>query len=187
MKLNRKFAKKELKQGGIPDYAPAVLKVITHHHEEWDEDVLDPETGEPTGETWHKERDWDTEEIKLWPTAADYIKMEYVPVIDKFPTEPASAGFHWEAAGWEASKDAVRRTYVMAEDPPAPPVKYSVKKVAGKIRELGYTQAVREALMQANAYEMYVGANYLLADDEDFLATKQLVQQVTGITDADVG
>ena len=56
MKLNRNFAK--LKPDGTLEFCPIPLTVVTHHHEEWDEPVLDPETGEPTGETEHKTRDW---------------------------------------------------------------------------------------------------------------------------------
>ncbi len=60
--------------------------------------------------------------------------------------------------------------------------KFSVKKVAAKIRELGYTKQVREALIAADAYEMYVGANYLKENDEMFLQMKSVIQTITGIS-----
>lgn len=60
--------------------------------------------------------------------------------------------------------------------------KFSVKKVAAKIRELGFTAQVREALIAADAYEMYVGSNYLKEDDPDFLAMKTVIQTITGIS-----
>ncbi len=60
--------------------------------------------------------------------------------------------------------------------------KFSVKKVAAAIRALGYTKAVREALIAADAYEMYVGANYLKEDDEMFLSMKSVIQTITGIS-----
>lgn len=70
--------------------------------------------------------------------------------------------------------------------PPPPPRKFSVKAVAAKIRELGYTAQVREALMGVDGYEMYVGANYLKEDDQDFRDMKALVQRVTGLDDDDI-
>lgn len=73
MHYNRNFAK--LKPDGTLEFCPIPLTVVTHHHEEWDETVLDPETGEPTGETEHKSRDWDTSERKLKPSAAECRQM----------------------------------------------------------------------------------------------------------------
>ena len=72
------------------------------------------------------------------------------------------------------------------DDPPPEPRRFSVKLVAGKIKELGYTAQVREALMAANAYEMFVGANYLREDDPDFLAMRGLVQRLTGLSDDEI-
>ncbi len=60
--------------------------------------------------------------------------------------------------------------------------KFSVKRVAEHIRALGYTKVVREALIEADAYEMYVGANYLKEDDPAFLAMKSVIQQITGMS-----
>lgn len=105
MKLNRNFGKLE---NETLTYAPAILKVVTHHHDEWDEPVFDPETGDPvidpeTGEqaTEHKTRDWDTTENKLHPTAADYRQMGYIPVYNSpYPSTPAKEGYHWEFKRW---------------------------------------------------------------------------------------
>ena len=86
----------------------------------------------------------------------------------------------------EASEAAERAAYERALPPPPPqpePRKFSVKSVAAKIRELGYTAQVRDALMSVNGYEMYVGANYLKEDDQDFRDMKALVQRVTGLDD----
>lgn len=85
--------------------------------------------------------------------------------------------------------DEAKAAYKRALPPPPPepphpaPRKFSVKSVAAKIRELGYTAQVREALMSVNGYEMYVGANYLKEDDQDFRDMKALVQRVTGLDD----
>ena len=43
--------------------------------------------------------------------------MDYLPVVDKFPVDPASKGHHYVASGWTVDDNAVRRTYVEVEDP----------------------------------------------------------------------
>lgn len=121
MKTNKSFAKTTLLQDGTPDYAPSVIRVPTHHHEEWDEPVLDPDTGEPTGETEHKTRDWDTYRTEIKPTTADYHAAGYLDVVTSMPSTPAPSGYHYEPAGWEVSDNAVRRVWNIVEDPPAPP------------------------------------------------------------------
>jgi hypothetical protein len=88
-----------------------------------------------------------------------------------------------ETVDMEEAVNAYRRSLPPPLPPPPPPEprKFSVKSVAAKIRELGYTAQVREALMSANGYEMYVGANYLKEDDQDFREMKALVQNITGL------
>lgn len=122
MKLNRNFGKLE---NGTLTYAPAILRVVTHHHDEWDEPVIDPETGEPTGETEHKSRDYDTWETKMWPTADDYAKMGWLRVVDEMPDEPPQDGYHWEAAGWKQWLGILKRVYEQVVNPPAPPRVFS--------------------------------------------------------------
>ncbi len=62
------------------------------------------------------------------------------------------------------------------------PRKFSVVKLSKQIRRLGFTKAVREALIAADAYEMFVGANYLLESDEDFVAMKSVIQGIMGLS-----
>ena len=56
IKYNRDYAKPDADM--MPLYGPIPLELSIPHHDEWDEDVIDPETGEPTGETQHREHDW---------------------------------------------------------------------------------------------------------------------------------
>ena len=90
-----------------------------------------------------------------------------------------------ETVDMEEAVAAYRRSLPPPPPPPPQPEprKFSVKSVAAKIRELGYTAQVREALMSVNGYEMYGGANYLKEDDQDFRDMKALVQRVTGLDD----
>ena len=118
--------------------------------------------------------------------------MDYMSCADPASWEAAKGYFDALARRLEyadASEEAAKAAYERALPPPPPepphpaPRKFSVKSVAAKIRELGYTAQVREALMSVNGYEMYVGANYLKEDDQDFRDMKALVQRVTGLDD----
>ena len=82
MKTNYNFAKLN---NHVPTYAHSPLQVVTHHHEEYDVDIYDDETGEPTGENEHIVNDWDTWRTEIRPTASDYAQMGWLPVIDKAP------------------------------------------------------------------------------------------------------
>ena len=35
--INYSFAKNILLPNGTPDYAPAILRIVIHHHDEWQE------------------------------------------------------------------------------------------------------------------------------------------------------
>lgn len=104
--------------GGI-EYARRPLSVVVHHHDEWDEPVYDEETGEPTGETVHREYDWTTRKTVVHPTASDYAIMGFLPVYDHTPSSPAGEGFHWERRGFAKSPDGkrVERVYERVENP----------------------------------------------------------------------
>lgn len=122
MNYNRNFGK--LKSETEIEYGPIPLTVVTHHREEEDVPVYDPETGEPvidheTGEqkAEHIVREWDTSEVKIRPTEKDYRQMGYLPVVDKPPSEIPAEGYHWEPKDWEIANDTVCRFYVAAKDP----------------------------------------------------------------------
>lgn len=178
MKLDYRFAETTLKADGTPDYAPAILRVVTHHHEEG----VDPETGEP----WS--RDWDTYETKLHPTAADYAQMEYVPVVTAYPAEPASEGKHWEASGWEADSAFVRRTYAEVDNPPPPPRLFSKLKLYAALTQAGLWDAL-EAWLKAqfvegvNAYTAFSLAQELSEAHPLFASWYAQAKQVLGVTD----
>lgn len=116
--------------------------------------------------------------------------MDYMSCAEPATLELAKTYFRVLGARlqYEPDEDEMEAAYARAFPPPAPhePRKFSVKAVAAKIRELGYTAQVREALMGVDGYEMYVGANYLKEDDEDFQAMKELVKQVTGLGDDEI-
>lgn len=94
---NRNYAKPSA--DGTPIFAPVPLVVDIPHHDEWDEPVIDPETGEPTGETERKSRDWVEHRTIIQPKAADVALAGFLPLFDRFPTDPAPEGQHYAKTG----------------------------------------------------------------------------------------
>lgn len=84
--MNKNFGK--IVPTGSVEYAPNPAVIITHHHSEWDEPVINPETGEPTGETEHKTHDWEYRNTIVNPTAEQYLRAEdgpYYPIVSNAP------------------------------------------------------------------------------------------------------
>lgn len=70
-------------------------------------------------------RDGDTYIVA--PTADDFRRHGWLPVIDERPSEPAPAGYHWQRSGWDYSPDgqAVQAQYALVADPPPEPRRWS--------------------------------------------------------------
>lgn len=140
IKYNHDYAKPD--ENGYPLYAPIPLVLHTPHHDEWDEDVLDPETGEPTGETIHRERDWIEDKYVQQPASADWAQAGYLRLHD---TDPGlhEQGKHWERTG--KIKDADTYCfweYVLVDDPPPPPRVFSKLKLELALFKAGLLPAV---------------------------------------------
>ena len=152
-KYNHSFAKMV---DGLMEWGPIPLTVVTHHHEEWDEPVFDPETEEPvidpeTGEqkTERMSRDWDTSERKLRPTSTDYAQMGYLTVVDEPPSDPAPDGYHWEAKGWNEGEHKVVRVYEAVENPPRT---FSKLRLYAALAHAGLWDGLK-AWLEAQTYE----------------------------------
>ena len=184
MKLNKNFAKPILKQDGTPDYAPAILKVVTHHHEDYEEPVIDPETEEPTGETEHKTRDYDTYETKMWPTAEDYHKMNYLDVIDEMPVDfETPDGKHYEARGWDIIEGVIRRVYQLVDNPPPAPRVFSKMKCVAALMEAGVWHEVKGYIEGAGLYDLYLAAQDFREDNPYFVSGKAQLMASLGWTE----
>ena len=140
IKYNKNYAKPDA--NGYPLYAPVPLKILIPHHDEWDEDVIDPETGEPTGEKEHKELDWTEERKVLQPTAEDFAIAGYLPLYD---TDPGlhEEGKHWQRTGKINDADTYYFwEYVLVDDPPPPPRVFSKLKLELALFKAGLLPAV---------------------------------------------
>lgn len=127
IKYNRDYAKPDA--NGYPLYAPIPLVLHIPHHDEWDEDVIDPETGEPTGETEHKERDWTETRHVQQPGPTDWMAAGYKRLHD---TDPGlhEQGKHWERTGKIVDADTYYFwEYVLVDDPPPAPRVFSKLKL----------------------------------------------------------
>ena len=191
MNYNRNFGK--LKSETEIEYGPIPLTVVTHHHEEEDVPIYDPETGEPvidpeTGEqkTEHIVREWDTSEVKIRPTEKDYRQMGYLPVVDKPPREIPAEGYHWEPKDWEIANDTVCRFYVAVANPPAPPRTFSKLKCVAALMEAELWGAVKSYIESMGLYDLYLAAQDFREDNEYFVRGKAQLQQALSLTDEQI-
>lgn len=140
IKYNYNFAKPD--ENGMPLFGPMPLCLHIQHHEEWDEDIFDPETGEPTGEKEHHEYDWTEEKVIVCPSASDFAQAGYLHLIDQLPGD-APAGKHYERTGKiEAAQGAYAWQYVLVDDPPPPPRVFSKLYLELALFKAGLLQAV---------------------------------------------
>ena len=120
---NRNFAKAAADM--IPLFAPVPLRIAIPHHEEWDEDIIDPETSEPTGDKEHKSRDWTEYETVLRPTAEKFALAGYKPLYDNKPSLHEQ-GKHWERTGKIKDADTYYFwEYILVDDLPPPPRRWT--------------------------------------------------------------
>ena len=181
MKTNYNFAKLN---NHVPTYAHSPLQVVTHHHEEYDVDIIDEETGEPTGEKEHIVNDWDTYRTEIHPTAADYAQMGWLPVVDKAPTpEP---GYYVHKTGLADEVDG--RIVMRYEQLPIPVVHrtFSKLKIVGALTQAGLWTQVKSYIEQAGLYDLYLAAQNFREDNEYFKEGLSTLQAQLGLSDEKV-
>ena len=188
MKTKRNFGK--LKSGIEIEYGPIPLTVVTHHHEEEDVPVYDPETEEPvidpeTGEqkTEHIVREWDTSEVKIRPTEKDYRQMGFKSVSEAAPSEPAPDGYHYEARGYAENENHIWRVYDTVANPPASPRVFSKLKCVAALMEAGVWQEVKAWIEQAGLYDLYLAAQDFREDNPYFTSGKAQLMTSLGWTE----
>ena len=146
MKLNRKFAKPQLKADGTPDYAPAALRIPVVNSFEYEECVNPEEVesgAEPVYET--KIREQTTYKTKLNPSGDDYALMGYIPVSEDPPRDPAPEGFHYVKDGYEiVDGKRVAAKYSLERDPLPPPRVFDPYLLMDKLMSENVWDTVKE-------------------------------------------
>lgn len=196
IKYDRNFAKAA--EDNTPVYAPIPLSISIPHHDEWDEEIIDPETGEPTGETEHKERDWVETRSILHPTAADFALAGYLPLIDDKPTDPP-AGYHYARQdSIEISEDKSHYSwlYALVENPPPKPrifSKFNLELALFKAGLLAPVDAFIDSQSITNEQgetmplrRAYSTALTFSEDNQYFGQFLEAIKQTLGIDDATV-
>ncbi len=143
---NHNFAKPAA--DGTPLYGPMPLAVEIPHHDEWDEPVIDPETGEPTGETEHKTRDWVEKYTVVHPEAADFALMGYMPPAGNLPPD-SPQGQHYERTGkiaYSPDGQSVIDLYTLVPDSPPPPRRWSRLSIKGALADAHLLPAAQSYL-----------------------------------------
>ena len=192
IKYNHDYAKPD--ENGYPLYAPIPLVLHIPHHEEWDEDVFDPETGEPTGETEHKERDWTEDRYVQQPAAADWAQAGYLRLYNADPG-PHEQGRRWQKTGRiVAATDHYVWEHVLVDDPPPPPRVFSKLRLELALFRAGLLPAV-DAFIDAQTItngqgetmplrRAYSTALTFAEDNEYFAPFLAAVKTTLGIDDA---
>ena len=171
-----------------PVYCPIPLSVVIHRHDEWDEPVVDPETGEPTGETEHKTSDWDEVKTVLHPSDAEKELMGYKRLYDNNP------GLHEQGKHYERTDkieadgaDGYRWVYALVDDPPPPQRTFDKYLLVDALMKAGAWERVKAWLQSMpDAYDRAVMAPDI-SEDEPLLADGiAAAKEAFGWTDADV-
>lgn len=181
-KYDRNFCKPD--ENMRPLYCPLPLAVVIHHHEEWDEPVLDPETGEPTGETEHKTADWDEKRTEVFPSVEDKARMGYLPLKDERPTD-APEGKHYEQTDKiePNGENGYRWVYALVDNPPPAPRVFSKLKCVAALMEAGVWQEVKGYIEGAGLYDLYLAAQDFREDNPYFVSGKAQLMASLGWTE----
>lgn len=184
-KYNRNFAKPAADM--TPLFCPMPLRIAIPHREEWDEDVIDPETGEPTGEKEHKSRDWTEYKTVLRPNAEEAALAGYLPLSPDWPVDPPQ-GKHYERTDKiEANgADGYRWVHRLVDDPPPPPRVFVTADLVEALMEEGIWENVRAWIVERGMLDLVLATAEFTEDNENFQAGKTALQTALGWTDEQV-
>ena len=119
------------------------------------------------------------------PKAAQLRSAGFKPYVDEVPSEPAMKGYHWEPNGWN-DYHSISRVYVQVQDAPPPPRIFSKLKIVAALTKAGVWANVKQYIIDADLYDLYLAAQDFAEDNEFFTQGKIALQTALGWTDADV-
>lgn len=104
-------------------------------------------------------RDGDTYIVA--PTAADFSRFGWLPIVDERPTDPAPDGYHYAPTGWNEAEGAIRRIYALIKDPPPPPRVFSCLYLEAALLKRGLLPAF-DALLDSQTIEDPPGSGHTM-------------------------
>lgn len=183
-KYNRDYVKPDAEMR--PLFAPMPLRIEIHHHEEWDEDIIDPETGEPTGEKEHKEYDWVEYRTVIHPEEPDILLAGYLPLSPDRPVDQPE-GKHYERTGKiEPDGGGYRWAYALVDDPPPPPRVFVTADLVEQLMQSGVWEQARAWIVEQGMLDLVLATAEFTEDNENFQSGKAALQSALGWTDEEV-
>ena len=185
-KYNHDYAKPDADMR--PLFCPMPLRIAIPRHEEWDEDIVGPETGEPTGEKERKSRDWTDYKTVLRPNAEEAALAGYKPLSPDYPVDPAPDGQHYERTDKiePNGADGYRWTYRLIADRPPPPRVFVTADLVEALMEEGIYQQVRDWIVEQGMLDLVLATKEFDETNENFQAGRAALQTALGWTDAEV-
>lgn len=129
-------------------------------------------------------RDGDTYIVA--PTAADFRRFGWLPIVDERPTDPAPDGYHYAPTGWNEAEGAIRRVYALVEDPPPHPRVFSKLKVVAALTREGVWPQVKAWIEEAGLYDLYLAAQDFAEDNEYFTSGRAALAAALSWSDEQV-
>ena len=118
------------------------------------------------------------------PLKADYFKAGYLPIKLAAAPSDAPAGKHYEADGWkevEGEDEAfITNVWKLVDDPPPAPRKWSRLSIKRTLEASQKWTDVKEMLVAADMFDDFLAADFILEDDEAFIAARSAAVEEYG-------
>ena len=121
------------------------------------------------------------------PTAEQYAKIGAYPRSDESFAPPAvEDGYHAVADGYELVDGKWVKKWRVEELPPPPPRTFSKLKITAALMKIEKWLPVRDYLVQAGMYDLYLAAQDFKEDDEFFIEGLAGLKAKFGMSDEEV-
>jgi hypothetical protein len=123
------------------------------------------------------------------PTAEQYASLrDAYPKGEDAPLPEPQEGKVVEYGGYALgeSDHLWHKQWVLVDAPPKPPRTFSKLKIVAALTRAGVWAQVKQYIIDANLYDLYLAAQDFSEDNEYFVQGKNALQTAIGWTDADV-
>ena len=121
------------------------------------------------------------------PTAEQYAAIGAYPRSDEsFAPPKCEEGYHAVADGCELQDGKWTRKWRIEEVPPPPPRVFSKMKVIVALMEMGIWLTVRDYIVAANLYDLFLAAQDFKEDDKYFMQGLESLKAKLNLTDEQI-